>query len=269
VTRRLVGVLACRLTGTRLYGKPLQNLAADRTILGTIVDVLRAQEFVDDIVLALADEADSAAFEAWAERRDVATVRGHPKDVLGRLIVAAEWAGATDVLRKTTESPFFDLDAMAAAWKLHAAEANDITVVDECPLGTATEFYSLDALRRCHERGDANERSEYVSLYGRNHPEEFRIGLVRPEPACRRTDLRLTVDYPQDLMLCRELYGRLERYAPLVPLPEIVRILDERPDLRALVAEYVHDETIWAQHLPASTTSATGEPGDTRGQPPR
>jgi len=249
--RRLVGVLACRLTGSRLYGKPLQNLAADRTILGVIVDVLRAQPFVDEVVLALADEPDSAALEAWAARHGVECVRGHPTDVLGRLIVAGEWSGATDVLRKTTESPFFDLDAMAGAWDRHVAQDNDITVVDDCPLGTATEFYSLDALRVCHERGDDGDRSEYVSQYGRTHPDEFRIGLVRPELACRRTDLRLTVDYPEDLMLCRRLYEQLERHAPLIPLRELIRVLDERPDLRALVAEHVHDDTFWAQHLPA------------------
>ena len=250
--RRLVGVLACRLTGSRLYGKPLQNLADGTSILRVIVDVLRAQDFVDDVVLALADEPDSAALEAWAERHDVGSVRGHPTDVLERLIAAAEWSGATDVLRKTTESPFFDLDAMAAAWDMHVRDANDITVVDDCPLGTATEFYSLQALRDCHERGDYGDRSEYVSQYGRTHPEEFRIGLVRPEPRCRRTDLRLTVDYPEDLMLCRRLYAQLEHLAPLVPLCELIRVLDERPDLRALVAEHVHDETFWAQHLPAS-----------------
>jgi spore coat polysaccharide biosynthesis protein SpsF len=249
--RRLAGVLACRLTGSRLYGKPLQNLAVDTPILGVIVDVLRAQDFVDDVVLALADEPDSAALEAWAARHDVRWVRGHPTDVLGRLIVAAEWCGATDVLRKTTESPFFDLDAMSAAWDKHVRDGNDITVVDDCPLGTATEFYSLDALRLCHERGDDGDRSEYVSRYGRTHPQEFQIGLVRPQPVCRRTDLRLTVDYPEDLLLCRRLYAQLEHHAPLVPLPELIRVLDERPELRALVAEHVHDETFWAQHLPA------------------
>ena len=36
--RRLVAALACRVQGQRLYGKPLQNLAAGKTILDQILD---------------------------------------------------------------------------------------------------------------------------------------------------------------------------------------------------------------------------------------
>ena len=41
VNRRLAAVLACRANGTRLYGKPLQNLAAGVTILDQIVAAIR------------------------------------------------------------------------------------------------------------------------------------------------------------------------------------------------------------------------------------
>ena len=72
-----------------------------------------------------------------------------------------------------------------------------------------------------------------------------RSELVLPEPPLRRLDLRLTVDYPEDLILCREIYSNLAERAPSIPLAEIIEYVDSRPDLKALVAPYVYDRPIW------------------------
>lgn len=245
MSRRPIAGLACRLTGSRLYGKPLQNLAPGVTILAQIVDCVRASAVPAEPVLAIADSAENAALRLAAEDLGTPYVFGDEKDVLGRLILAAEAREATDVLRKTTESPFFEIDGMELAWERHVANGNDITVVDHVPLGTSVEIYTLDALRRSHAEGRDEDRSELVSNFGRFNQRLFEVEIVEPLPPCRRTDLRLTADYPEDLILCRAVYEELGDSAPLIPLAEVVSFLDGRPDLTQLVSRFVYDSPIW------------------------
>jgi spore coat polysaccharide biosynthesis protein SpsF len=245
MSRRLVAGLACRLSGSRLYGKPLQNLAPGVSILAQVVACVRAARVPAEVVLAIAESAENIPLRIAAEELDAPYVLGDEIDVLGRLIGAAEAHGATDVLRKTTESPFFEIDGMELAWKRHLENGNDVTVVDHVPLGTAVEIYSLDALRRSHAEGRDEDRSELVSNFARYNQRLFQVEIVDPPETCRRTDLRLTVDYPEDLIVCRAIYEELGESAPLIPLAEVVSLLDRRPDLKQLVARFAYDAPIW------------------------
>jgi spore coat polysaccharide biosynthesis protein SpsF len=245
MSRRLVAGLACRLTGSRLYGKPLQGLAPGVTILSQIVACIRASQVPAEVVLAIAESPANTALRYTAEELDAPYVLGSEKDVLGRLILAAEARDATDLLRKTTESPFFEIDGMERAWEQHLANENDITVVDHAPQGTPVEIYTVDALRRSHAEGREEDRSELVSNFARFNQRLFKVEIVKAPPACRRTDLRLTVDRPEDLILCRAVYEELAESAPLIPLAEIVAFLDRRPDLTQLVAGLAYGAPVW------------------------
>jgi spore coat polysaccharide biosynthesis protein SpsF (cytidylyltransferase family) len=223
----------------------MQPLAPGVSILSQIIAAVRTESFVSEVVLAIADEPENRWLTGFAGRLGCSYVLGDTKDVLERLILAGESTGATDLVRKTTESPYFEFDGFRSAWRRHLEEENDITVVDYVPLGTAVEIYTMDALRQFHREGLPEDRSEFVSNYGRYNQRKFKVGIVKAPEACRRTDLRLTVDYPEDLIVCREIYARFADRAPRIPLAEIIAFLDERPDLTTLVAPYVFDEPIW------------------------
>jgi spore coat polysaccharide biosynthesis protein SpsF len=238
VSRRLSAVLACRANGTRLYGKPLQNLAPGVTILDQIVSAIRTFDQFDSVVLAISEGTDNLVFAEHAERLGCAHVFGDPEDVLARLIAAARSVGATDVFRVTTESPFFDYSMLDRAWAGHVDGEHDITVLDNLPAGTLFEIYTLESLERSHERGSPADRSELCSNYARFHQSEFRIEILEPEQELRRPELRLTVDYPEDLIVCRAVYQALADEAPRIPLARIIDFLDQNPALRSLTEPF-------------------------------
>ena len=113
------------------------------------------------------------------------------------------------------------------------------------PEGAGFEIYTLAALERSHREGMDGDRSEFCSNYARFNQRLFQVEILRPAEKCARTDLRLTVDYPEDLVVCRAVYEALTNRAPCVPLAEIVQFLDRRPDLKALVAPYVDERPVW------------------------
>jgi spore coat polysaccharide biosynthesis protein SpsF (cytidylyltransferase family) len=66
------------------------------------------------------------------------------------------------------------------------------------------------------------------------HPERYKtVKLLAPEKV-RRPDLRLTVDYPEDLIVCRQVAEALGKDGPLFPLEAVVEYLDTHPKLNTM-----------------------------------
>lgn len=240
MSRRLVAAVACRNQGSRLYGKPLQNLDVDNgiRILDNIIACLRTISCIDEIVLGISEGGENEVFKTVAAERGIPFIVGDQKDVLRRLIQCGEQAGATDIFRVTSESPFLFFDPVEEFWRRHQAERADATFIWDIIDGAGFEIYTLEALRASHDRGESKHRSELCSLYVREHPSEFAVLKVDAPVELRRKDIRLTVDYPEDLVVCREVYMALKAQAPRISVPDIVRYLDQHPKLLALLAPY-------------------------------
>ncbi len=240
MNRRLVAALACRNQGSRLYAKPLQNLDVERgvRILDNIVACLRSIPCIEDIVLGISEGGENDVYREVAASKGLRYIVGDQKDVLSRLIRCGEAGNATDVFRVTTESPFLYFEPIEDLWRRHQQEGADATWVWNAIDGTGCEIYTLDALQRSHARGSSKHRSELCSLYVREHPDEFKVIRSDVPPELARKDIRLTVDYPEDLVVCREAYTALRDKAPRIPVADIVRFLDDHPKLLALIAPY-------------------------------
>jgi spore coat polysaccharide biosynthesis protein SpsF len=123
-------------------------------------------------------------------------------------------------------------------WAGHVEGGYDCTFLDDAIDGCGFEILSLNSLVISHENGDSRHRSEMCTLYIREHADQFKVIRHRPAADLIRKDLRLTVDNPEDLVVCRNIYARFKDRAPRIPVTEIISHLDEKPELRALVAPF-------------------------------
>ena len=92
-----------------------------------------------------------------------------------------------------------------------------------------------------HAQGERRHRSELCSLYIRENPQQFKIMAIDVPKYFNRPDIRLSVDYPEDLVLCRAVYQHFKTKVPLVPLSDIIAYLDTRTDLLKLIAPFCAD----------------------------
>ena len=245
--RSLVAAYACRAQGSRLYGKPLQNLDIEKgvTILDHMIELTQSIQSIDDIVLGVSEGKMNKPFFDVASRYKIPAILGSEKDVLKRLILCGLEVNGTDVFRVTTECPFFIYDMVDAAWEAHVKNGNDVTVVDGLPEGAFFEIYTLEALERSHELGEDKHRSEFCSLYIREHLEDFKIEVLPIPSELERMDIRLTVDYPEDLILCRAIYEHFKALVPRIPIGDIISYVDTRPDLKKLIEPFIVPERLW------------------------
>ena len=238
--RKLVVALACRNQGSRLYGKPLQNLDFEKgvTILDNIVACLSSFACIDSVVLGVAEGSDNLPFVDYARANGLGFVIGDEVDVLSRLIHCGEQADATDIFRTTSESPFPYFKMIESSWADHCENDNDATFLDDIIDGCGFEIIKLSALKQSHARGETKHRSELCTLYIREHAEDFQIQRLLPPEELKRKDLRFTVDYPEDLIVCRAVYQKFNGIAPMIPLLEAVRFLDDNKSLKKLIAPF-------------------------------
>jgi spore coat polysaccharide biosynthesis protein SpsF len=238
--RRLVVALACRNQGSRLYGKPVQNLdvVTGTRIIDNIIAGLEALDCIDEVVLGISEGVENEVFRRIADEKGLRYVVGDETDVLGRLVACGQLAGATDIFRVTSESPFLYFEPVAAAWERYQAENADALFFDDVIDGCGFEIISLAALETSHNRGERKHRSELCTLYLREHHDEFQIIRLAAPPELVRRDLRLTVDNPEDLALCRAIYSTFKEQAPQIRVHDIVAFLDANPSLIALTAPY-------------------------------
>jgi spore coat polysaccharide biosynthesis protein SpsF len=247
--RKLIASIVCRNKSTRLYGKPLQNLDIENriTILEYMINFIRTIKCYDEIVLGISEGIENLEYIEFAKRMDVPYIVGSEDDVLGRTIQCGERAQATDLTPFTSESPFTYFEALDSAWKDHVNGGFEATFLDNVPDGSGFGMLSLDALRLSHSLGDSEHR-EHCSLYIRENKEKFKIRYVDVPLELRRTDLRLTVDYPEDLVVCRAVYAQFKDKAPRIPVNEIIAFLDKNPNLKDLVDPFV-DEGLKTMYL--------------------
>lgn len=236
---RVVIAVSARMASSRCPGKALAPLAG-RPLLEVLLERMRSTGL--PVVLATSRGADNDPLAALAERMGVPAFRGDEDDVLRRHVECAREHAADAVVRVTGDNPLTDTETLQDLVAAHVAARADYTYVpgDALLMGILPEVISTGALDRSWTAGEPRHRSELVTLYIKEHPEEFRI-LTRPLPeGLYRPDLRLTVDEAEDVALMQAVFERLAAPGRLVTTREAIALLDREPALARTNAHLRH-----------------------------
>jgi spore coat polysaccharide biosynthesis protein SpsF len=234
-------VVSARMASARYPGKALVPLAG-RPLLDVLLERLEAARGVDGVALATSVHPENDALAALAAARGLPAFRGSEDDVLRRYRDCAQALGARHLVRVTADNPLTDLETLESLVALHHARAADYTYVPGEALltGILSEVISTAALVRAWEKGEARHRSELMTLYIKEHPDEFAIAAGELPDGLLRPQYRLTVDEPADVTLMQALFDRLARPGHRVTTREAIALLDADPDLAKVNAHLTH-----------------------------
>jgi spore coat polysaccharide biosynthesis protein SpsF len=252
-------VVSARMASARYPGKALVPLAG-RELLDVLLERLQAARGVDGVALATSALPENDPLETVASRRGVFAFRGAEDDVLRRYVDCARALGARHVVRVTADNPLTDLETLESLVALHHARAADYTYVpgEALLMGILSEVISTAALERAWDRGQPRHRSELMTLYIKEHPQEFAIATGALPEGLLRPQYRLTVDEPEDVALMQALFARLSRPGHLVTTREAIELLDANPDLARINAHLTHKpHNLRSVELDAAVVSTT------------
>lgn len=231
--------MEARMGSSRLPGKVLQKIGA-QTALARLFRRLKACRRLDGHILATSTSSQDDVLEAFAREHDIPCFRGSENDVLARVVDAHEEMKTDIIVEVTGDCPLLDPDLIDLGIEtfLH----HDCDIITNChipsyPQGADVQVFGFKQLREVRDSIQDPAVREHVSLYFYENPGRYKtIHLLAP--AClREPDLRLQMDYPEDLEFIRAIYDKLEPvHGPCFGLAQILDLLHREPGLRKINA---------------------------------
>jgi spore coat polysaccharide biosynthesis protein SpsF len=230
---RRVAIVQARMTSTRLPGKVLRDLMGTPMLSRQLARIRRARR-IDAIVLATTTNATDDPVADLGRRESVFVHRGSEDDVLARYVGAAREAKAEVIVRVTADCPLIDgvvLDTVVAALEAEPLDyASNVLGRRTYPRGLDVEAFHADVLERVNRLATSRPAREHVTWF--IHAERPELFLSKNVPGPRDdSDLRWTVDTPEDFELVETLYQRLDLARREVPHDEIVAFVRAHPEL--------------------------------------
>jgi spore coat polysaccharide biosynthesis protein SpsF len=231
---RRVIIVQARMTSTRLPGKVLMDVAG-RPMLSHQIARLRACREADAIVVATTTNREDDPVVALAEQEGVGSFRGSEHDVLGRYVGAARTFAADLIVRVTADCPLIDPDVTDVAIRElsdHAHECDYVCnfVPRTYPRGLDVEVFFRDGLERVDRLARSTPAREHVTpTFYADRPDLFLRRSIRDRED--NSDLRWTVDTPEDLRVIRGLYEDLDLASEMLPYRQVVEYARSRPEL--------------------------------------
>lgn len=229
---RIIGIIQARSGSTRFPGKTLQPVGG-LSLLGFQINRLRLSSLLTEILVATTGSPKDDVIAAECERLRVPCFRGSERDVLDRYYRAAQQAHADIIVRLTADCPWIDpavVDRVIATYQEGSYDyvANTAPPPGTYPDGMDVEVFSLASLKEAWEQAEKISEREHVTFFFWKQPNRFRLHRVEaPEDL---SHIRLTVDYPEDMVVVRRLADQFADH-PDIGIEKIVAFLKSHPEV--------------------------------------
>lgn len=233
---RVVAAIQARMGSTRLPGKVLLPIGG-RPAIQRIAERLAYCREVDEVVVSTSVERRDAPIAALAERIGLACVRGSEMDIIERLGRTATQTGADALVRITADCPLVDpetVNRVVAVWRRSDGALDYASNVfpPTFPDGLDVEVVSRHILECLDQEVSDPLFREWFTANILEHPASFRIANIEHERDL--SDLRWTLDYPEDMAFVEAVYQALDHEGSGFGMQDVLRLLELRPELRDL-----------------------------------
>ena len=238
----IVAIIQARIGATRLPGKVMKELAGE-PVLYHVVERTRRTTGLEKVIVATTIKPQDDVIENFCKRQDYDVFRGSSDDVLSRYYEAAKKVGADSVVRITADCPLIDPFVVAQCIEdFNNRDCDYLSNVEPgprtFPRGLDTEVFSFSALERAHaEAKSVAEREHVTPDMWQNKGGTFVVcNIAKAAPEYNRPQYRLTLDFQEDYDLLQNIYGRFYKSGTIISVPDVIRYLDEHPEIAAVNA---------------------------------
>lgn len=239
---KVVASIEARMGASRLPGKMSLDIAGQPTLV-RVIERLQQARSIDQVVVATTTSPSDDQLEIIAQRAGVAVYRGSENDVLQRVLDAHNEHHSDVIVEICGDCPLLDPDILDQAVEVFLA--NDVDVVatgvkQSYPQGTEVQIFRRQALAEIAATTNDPSHREHVSLYFYENPEKYNIFHLMAPQSLQAPEIRLQLDYPEDLELIRKIYHNLiPGFGQAFRISDILKLLNETPDLKRINAHCV------------------------------
>lgn len=209
-------IIQARMGSTRLPGKVCAPMAG-RPMLRHQVERLRAHGLLERyrLIIATTTREDDQPIADLAEAAGVACYRGEVEDIAARFLGAARHYGVDTIIRLQGDDPLVDPAGIALAMQVHRDGQWQVTTGAHrrgWVMGTSVVVIEREALQAAHDHWATADPARLTAGFVPMEPERFATAKITPPPGQARDDIFLTVDYPEDFEVVRQV---IEHFLPI------------------------------------------------------
>ncbi len=226
--------LSVRDKATRLPGKVMAPICG-RPAIVHLIDRLKLSKLADALIMTTSVNPGDDGLAAIAHEQGIVCFRGSEDDKLRRYLDAADAYGVGFCVVVDGDDLFCDPVFVDRIIADHGESAGDYIVCDDLPMGATGFGIATEALRRVIEIKDDDDTEVWGGYFTDTGLFDARA-LTVDEPRFRRPDLRMTLDYPEDLAFFTAVFEELYEPGTVFSFTDIIGLLERRPDIAALNA---------------------------------
>ena len=232
------------MNSTRLPGKVMIDLLG-KPIIHHIYDRLRTCKKLDDVVISTGPYNLNKKICDYAKTNKIPIFSGNEIDLIDRLYKTALKFEATAIVRITSDCPLVEPSIVDDLITKFERNSDNFDIVTNCKKhtfhhGLEVEVYSVGILKKLfHEISEIKFR-EWFPIYIQKHPNDFKILNIENE--INLSNLRLTLDYADDLKLIKIIYETMP--SNVFSFSDVMKLLDSKPELLEINKKYLNHKNI-------------------------
>lgn len=223
--------ITVRTNSTRLPRKALIEISGVPTIT-RVIRRMKRSTLKDFIVLCTTTEKDDDVLATIAQQEDIRYFRGSVNDKLERWNGAATYYAVEFFVTADGDDLFCEPELIDLAFQQYEKNKADFIEGSELACGAFTYGIKASALSRVCEIKDTDD-TEMMWTYFKNTNLFQCEELQGINAIYKRPDIRITLDYPDDLMFFTRVIEHFEQYDPnaIYSLSDIIHYLDQNPHI--------------------------------------
>ena len=222
-------LITARLKSTRLKRKVLRKIK-DKTVLTHMIDRLKESKEISKIIICTSKSKQDSELRSEAIKNNVDIFFGHSEDVVKRLYDAAIKFKLDYILNITADCPFVDPNYADKIVEEYRKNNFDLIRQFDLPHGVFCYGIKVNSLKKIIDI----KRTDKTEVWGNyfTNTGMFRIkDLSIKNKKHIRPELRMTLDYVEDLNFLKVIFDALYIKNEVFNLDQIINFLDRNPSI--------------------------------------
>ncbi len=240
---RIVTVIQTRRGSSRLPDKVLMPLAG-KSLFVRQAERVKAARLSGRVVIATTTMPEDDAIADVCDQEGLDCYRGDALDLLDRHYQAGLAYNADVVIKIPSDCPLIDpaiIDQVIEFYQVHKDRYDFVSNLHPAswPDGNDVEIIPMRVLAEAWKEAVRPLEREHTTPFIWERPERYRIGNVAMGGGQDYSmSHRFTIDYAKDYTFIKAVFEELYPSGPMFGVGDILRLLERRPDIYELNAEY-------------------------------
>ena len=229
-------ILQARQGSTRFPNKVLQKINGVPLIIFLLKRLSKCKK-ADEVITAIPNNENNKKLKDTLKKYDFKYFEGSEKNVLERFYLCAKKFNVDNIIRITADCPLTDpkmIDSFIEIYQRKNVDYLSNGNLPTFPDGFDIEVFRFSSLKKSFLKSKSSYEKEHVTPYIKNNKIFSKYNVTNKLDL---SDLRLTVDYPEDLIVIKKIVNQAKKNGNY-HFEDIIKIINKNKKIMKLNSNY-------------------------------